>query len=89
MREMRVIFKGYVQGVCFRANTRSLALKYGLKGWVANLVDGNVEMLAQGEKETLDFFLIDLKKLFSTNIRETKVSWQNPMRVYEDFFIKA
>lgn len=45
---------GWVQGVFFRANTRDMALRYGVKGWVRNLPDGRVEVLCEGDKEGVD-----------------------------------
>ena len=44
---------GRVQGVCFRTSTRSRALQLGLSGWVRNLVDGRVEVIACGDRQSL------------------------------------
>jgi acylphosphatase len=48
-RRVRLLISGRVQGVCFRAYTREEACRLGLKGWVRNLPDGRVEVLAQGD----------------------------------------
>jgi acylphosphatase len=45
----RFYVSGVVQGVFFRANTQKQANKLGLTGWVRNLPDGRVEVIAQGE----------------------------------------
>ncbi|MBL8829940.1 MAG: acylphosphatase, partial [Planctomycetaceae bacterium] len=44
----RVLFHGRVQGVGFRVTTRSIAQRFAVTGWVRNLPDGSVELLAEG-----------------------------------------
>lgn len=39
---------GNVQGVYFRQNTRIVATRHGVTGWVRNLKDGRVEVLLEG-----------------------------------------
>lgn len=45
---------GKVQGVWFRANTQKKAQTLNLTGWVKNLSDGRVEVLACGEKTAVE-----------------------------------
>lgn len=47
---------GRVQGVFFRASTHQRARQLGLTGWVRNLRDGRVEVLACGGDEALTRF---------------------------------
>ncbi len=48
---IRTLVSGRVQGVCFRAETQKQASQLGLTGWVRNLPDGRVEVLAEGEEQ--------------------------------------
>lgn len=48
MKCVHLTISGHVQGVCFRAYTQKEAGRLGLVGWVKNLPDGRVEVLAQG-----------------------------------------
>lgn len=50
----RFLVSGKVQGVFFRAGTAREASRLGLRGWVRNLDDGRVEVLAAGSEEALD-----------------------------------
>ena len=50
----RLLVAGRVQGVGFRYFARAAALELGLVGWVRNLHDGRVELLAQGPARSLD-----------------------------------
>ena len=50
-RVVRMRISGRVQGVFFRVYTRDEARRLGLKGWVRNLPDGRVEVLAQGDPD--------------------------------------
>ncbi len=50
---VRLFFNGRVQGVYFRANTREVALRLGLYGWVRNLPDGRVEAWVEGDRQAI------------------------------------
>lgn len=52
-----IVVKGRVQGVFYRATTEETAAKMGLTGWVRNLGDGSVEIMAEGKRETLEKFI--------------------------------
>lgn len=51
---VRCYVAGQVQGVWFRASTQKKAEELGVCGWVCNLPDGRVEVLLQGETETVE-----------------------------------
>lgn len=50
---IRCLVSGRVQGVYYRASTRREAELLGLTGWVRNLPDGRVELVAMGEERAL------------------------------------
>ncbi|MEK6815523.1 MAG: acylphosphatase [Nitrospirota bacterium] len=45
----RIFVEGSVQGVFFRDGARRAAQSLGVRGWVRNLRDGRVEVLAEGD----------------------------------------
>jgi acylphosphatase len=51
--QVKVIVSGRVQGVFFRAHTKETANSLGLKGYVKNLANGDVEAVFEGEKSAL------------------------------------
>ena len=52
-----VYFSGHVQGVGFRYNTSEVAKQFPVTGYVRNLADGRVEMLAEGDPTTVQKFV--------------------------------
>jgi acylphosphatase len=53
-RRVSLRIKGRVQGVCFRDSTRQRAGELGVRGWVRNRRDGDVEVLAEGPRDRVD-----------------------------------
>ncbi len=51
---VHLLVSGRVQGVAFRAYTVDEAERLGVSGWVRNLSDGRVEVLAEGERGALE-----------------------------------
>jgi acylphosphatase len=48
-----ILVSGRVQGVFFRAATEAAARRLGVTGWVRNLADGSVELVACGAEAKL------------------------------------
>ena len=57
MKTIRLTIKGKVQGVFYRATAKDVADLTGVKGWVKNLPDNNVEITATAAEETLQKFI--------------------------------
>lgn len=57
-RERREIrFRGRVQGVGFRYTTQHVAREFNVTGFVQNLRDGSVLVVAEGESREIDRFV--------------------------------
>jgi acylphosphatase len=52
-----IYFSGRVQGVGFRYTTRAIASRTDVRGYVRNLPDGRVLLVAEGAPATLDRFV--------------------------------
>ena len=57
MKTVRLTIKGKVQGVFYRATAKDVADELGIKGWVKNLPDKNVEIRATASEELLQRFI--------------------------------
>ncbi len=57
MKRVRLIIGGRVQGVGFRYFVKENAKRFGVNGYVKNIPGGNVEVDAEGDKDSLDKFL--------------------------------
>ncbi|MFQ6070152.1 MAG: acylphosphatase [Candidatus Aminicenantales bacterium] len=83
-----IIISGRVQGVFFRDHTQRWASSLGVKGWVRNLRDGRVEVLAEGDKESIEKLIARLKEgpPFAS-VREVDVQWEDYKGEFTDFRI--
>lgn len=62
MAAFKIIVLGRVQGVNFRRFAEISANRLGINGYVKNLGNGNVEVLAEGEKNKMELFIEELRK---------------------------
>ena len=82
-----VIFIGRVQGVGFRFTAHRMAQRHQLTGFVHNLPDGTVEMLAQGSARDIDDCIQDIKDYFGDYLRDTRIQEIPIDPKYKDFRI--
>ncbi len=69
----QIFYTGRVQGVGFRATVQHLSRGFQVVGFVKNLPDGRVEVLAEGEPSELDAFQNAIAREFSSNIRDVSI----------------
>ena len=55
---LHVFYSGKVQGVGFRFTLQQIAKELNVVGWVKNLKDGRVELLAESDEDTLKELLV-------------------------------
>jgi len=81
--------KGEVQKVGYRDVVQKIAQDMGVKGFVENLRDGNVLVVAEGEKETIEEFIkkIKIKKDF-IDVKDISEDYEKATGEFEYFEIK-
>ena len=87
MAGRHIIFTGTVQGVGFRYTAHAIARRFKLTGFVRNLPDGSVEMLAQGPAGDVQACIEEIEQYFTGHIRRTDSQEVPPEPGYTDFEI--
>ncbi len=87
--ERRTIhFSGSVQGVGFRYSTVAAAQGIAVQGFVQNLPDGRVLVVAEGTAGELNRFLATLKSRMESNIHDVKTDIGAPSGEFNQFDIR-
>jgi acylphosphatase len=85
-RRAHIIVQGRVQGVGYRASAQYAAEALGLTGYVRNLPDGGVEIMAEGEADTLEQLVSWARRGPSAaRVTDCQVEWQNATGAFQDF----
>ncbi len=86
---LEAVVSGRVQGIGFRAFTEVEALVHGLKGYVRNLPDGTVEIIAEGDEKPLKKFLGSLENGNPlARVENIKSTWAKASGEFAHFSIK-
>lgn len=89
LRAIHVIVRGRVQGVSFRYYTLLRAHELSVVGWVRNLPDGTVEVLAEGSQTQLDQFTEYLNTgPIGARVEAVTSNWQQATGHFTDFIIR-
>jgi acylphosphatase len=83
----QVFYTGHVQGVGFRYAVRQLAAGFQVSGFVRNLADGSVEVVAEGEPAELDRFLASIADRMASYIRNVVVDARPGTGEFDEFEI--
>ncbi len=86
---MRAIVRGQVQGIYFRDFTRRHARRLGLVGYVRNLWDGTVEVLAEGNRDLLESLLGELHiGPPAARVEGIDLEWGQPSGEFRSFEVR-
>ncbi len=87
-KRMRVVFSGRVQGVGFRYTVCRIAERFEVAGFVRNLRDGNVEVVAEGAEQELVGFLHGIKDArIGCFVSKEQVAWSPATNEFDEFRI--
>ncbi len=86
-RRIHVYYEGSVHGVGFRFTAEQVAGELGLTGWVKNLRDGRVEVVAEADERNLNEFINKIQTQMGHYIKDTDLSWEDATGEFTDFEI--
>ncbi|MBI5646073.1 MAG: acylphosphatase [Ignavibacteriae bacterium] len=76
MTSLHAVISGLVQGVGFRYFAAQTASRLDISGFTRNLITGEVEVHATGERERLEEFLVALRRgPRASMVRDVRVQW--------------
>ncbi len=85
--QAHIFYSGTVQGVGFRYTIQRFVEELKLTGWVKNLRDGRVEIMVEGNKESVEQLIERTNKYFDGYIRDSKVTYAPAQNLFVDFRI--
>lgn len=86
MVEIQCVVTGKVQGVAYRTYVQESATELELVGYVKNLSDGTVSVVAQGKPEVLKAFVEYLHEGSLMSVVEgVAVDWGSANKTYSEF----
>ena len=84
-KQLHIFYSGKVQGIGFRYTVADIANQQKVCGWVKNLIDSRVEVVAEAEEDTLNNFLKVVNRHFSRYISDVSVEWLPSNGEFRDF----
>ena len=87
-KQVHAYYSGRVQGIGFRFTAERLAEELGVLGWVSNLSDARVELVAEANEDALENFLTQLNNIFKRYIQDVQLSWEPATGEFKDFGVR-
>ena len=85
----RVVFRGRVQGVYFRANCQEKATELGLLGYVRNRRDGTVEAVFEGDRAVVETCIEwNATRQPNAAVDRAEVTWETPTGEFAAFEVR-
>lgn len=85
---MQIFYSGNVQGVGFRYTVSSVARGFEVTGFVRNLLDGRVELVAEGTKDELETFRAAIRDSGLAHfMRNEQIHWTDSKQEFRGFEI--
>ncbi len=83
-----VYYSGQVQGVGFRMTANRIAGRYNVRGYVRNMPDGRVELIAEGDPRQVDAMLDDIARSLHDFIHDAQIDPGEPTGEFSAFGIR-
>jgi acylphosphatase len=88
-QRLHIYYSGRVQGIGFRYSVMMLVRGYEVTGWIRNLPDGRVEMVAEGERAELEAFAAAIRESeLAAYIRQEDRRWGAATQEFHGFEIR-
>ena len=85
-KQLYAVFAGRVQGVGFRFTVCRIAERFSVTGFVRNLSNGDVELVAEGTEPALYEFIYDIRNSqLKGYIMQDRVTWKTATGAFDRF----
>ncbi|OGY43125.1 MAG: hypothetical protein A2731_03510 [Candidatus Buchananbacteria bacterium RIFCSPHIGHO2_01_FULL_39_8] len=89
IKRVTLKISGLVQGVGYRYLAQREAKKRGFVGYIKNLADGSVELVAEGEEKNLkDFIQWCYNGVGPAQVQKIEENWSEATGNFDDFVIR-
>lgn len=86
---VHIVARGLVQGVGFRYFVARHADRFNLTGYVKNLYNGDVEIVAQGERGSIELLISEIKVgPRSAQVTDCIIEWTEASNTFKGFEIR-